>query len=532
MKIFGINVGGKSNTPKPKPTKASKPKKKIYPVAQATHKYDMLGHRVADLASEQGLGTYRETGDSASRYDRQTLVNLYREVMDENIILSSISDRMATNLVGADGFALQARTGDKATDEYIEKVIWPRFTQNPEYRELFTWSDVQKGVCKEMIGVGDVGFLKIKPTRQLQAIESEWINSPTGAQMRSIGTDRKVEQGIEMTLGGKVLAYWHNPPTQYGYPSGNAERMDRKNFIYVHGDIQRFSRTRPLPPFIQVMSCIWRLDDILDSEALCWQLLARLAFIINKDGSDEDAYDDSDEREDYESPEITDRIQDIGTGLIMHGSEGDKVEGVNRNLPGKDFPASLRAFMQLFAMRYGLPLEVLMLDWSKTNFSSGRAALTQAGLTIHDWQMSQVRQFHRPVYEWILRLAIEDGEIDYSPTIFDHEWFPPAPPWVDAKEEAESWGIRVDRGLVTFSDALKHQGKDRSEENERRREDIEEAIKLSNDIEEQTGVKVDWKYFAGYQVGKTENAVGAANSEETKMPDDEANEPKESEGEQ
>jgi len=504
MKIPGtpFHIGRK---PAPKKKRPNKPVKDL---SNQKHSYDMFGHRVADLANEQGIGSFRETGDAASRYDRETLVALGRQSYDENIIYSTVIDRMTTNLVGANGFGLQARTGDDALNKKIEEIIWPRFTANPEYRELFSWENTQRGVCKDMLGVGDIGFVKVK-NGQLQAVESEWIAMPSNAQLQTLPSGRKVEQGVEMTLGGKVTGFWINPPTKEGFPGLYGTRVAKDNFVYVHGDIQRFSRTRPLPPFIQMMSSIWRLDDILDSEAVCWQLLAKIALIINKDGADEEAWENSEEIPNAETKDIADRVQDIGTGLIFNGTQGDTVSAPNRNLPGKDFPASLRAFMQLFSMRIGLPLEILMLDWSKTNFSSGKAALTQAAVNIHSWQAHQVKQFNAPTYEWTIRRAVAAGELPDIPSIYKHEWFPPAPPWIDAKEEAESWGIRVDRGLVTFSDALKSQGKDLAEENDRRDKDIRAAIEKAQSITNDTGVPVDWKYFAGYNVGKTENAVNA-----------------------
>lgn len=503
MNIFGFQIS-KASAPKKSTKRRASTVKNAHRVVQSS-KYDALGHRVADLAREQGIGAITETGDSASRYERETLVNLTRQVEDENLVFASISDRMVTNLVGANGFSLQARTGNDDLNRLIEDVIWKEFTERPEYRDLFSWEEVQAGVCKEMIGVGDVGFIKLK-NGQLQAVESEWINSPTKAPIDYVGKGRKIEQGVEQTLGGKVLGFWINPPAPEGYPSAESRRIDKKDFVYVNGRFQRFSRTRPLPTFIQAMSSIWRLDDILDSEALCWQLLARIAFIVNKQGEDEEAYENSEDIPESSSHDMADRLQDIGTGLIMHGSDGDKVEGVQRNLPGKDFPASVRAFMQLFSMRIGLPLEILMLDWSHTNFSSGKAALTQAGINIHKWQANEVRQFHAPTYNWVISRAVEEGRLPDIPEVYNHEWFPPMPPWIDAKEEAESWGIRVDRGLVTFSDALKHQGKDRETENERRKADIMAAIEISNDMFDETGIRVDWKYFAGYQVGKTDAA--------------------------
>jgi capsid protein len=412
-------------------------------------------------------------------------------------------DRMVNNLMGANGFGLQARTTSKSLNDKIEKEIWKAFTSKPEYRDLYPWKKLQDGTCRDLLIAGDIGFSKLN-NGQLQVIESEWINTATNDQI-VLEEGHKIEQGIYMTRGGKFKGFIYNPPTPDGFgQSSVAKLIPRKNAIYLSALQQRFSRTRPIPPLIQAFSSIWRFDDILNSEAVAWQLLAKHAIIINKEAVEEEAYDlSSDDERDYQNDSsITDRVTEHDTGTIFWGDTGEKVSSVDRNLPGKDFPMSVRTFMQLFSMRIGLPLEILMLDWSKTNFSSGRAALSQATVMLESWQTLMVESFYKEVYHWVIERAIKAGDlpsVEEEPTIFDHEWFPPALPWIDPKSEAEGWGIRVDRGLVTYNDALKARGKDPQEENNQREQIIRDAIAKAHNIEAETGEVVDWRLFAGYE---------------------------------
>jgi len=493
-----------------------------------TTNYDQFGHHVSNLASEQGLGYGTSTGDSQTRYDRQQLNTVSRQAYDENIVFSSMIDRMVNNLMGSNGFGLQARTKSKKLNDKIEKVIWKAFTSSPEYRDLYPWKKLQDGICRDLLIVGDIGFVKLK-TGQLQVIEAEWINTPTNDQL-VLDKGHKVEQGIYMTRGGKFKGFMYSPPTPDGYGQSSKGRLiPKKNAIYLSSLQQRFTRTRPIPPFIQAFSSVWRFEDILNSEAIAWQLLAKHAIIVNKEAAEEDAYDLSgDDERDYNdySGSITDRVTEHDTGIVFWGDQGEKVSSVDRNLPGKDFPMSVRTFMQLFAMRIGLPLEILMLDWSKTNFSSGRAALSQATVMIESWQKLLVESFYMHVYHWVIENAIEAGElpsVEEEPTIFDHEWFPPALPWIDPKSEAEGWGIRVDRGLVTYNDALKARGKDPQEENNQREAIIRDAIERSAKIKEETGQDVPWQLFAGYEPPQSTAPV----VEEEEEPEEPEEEPEE-----
>ena len=101
---------------KTKGTKPSRPERPHLPIsAPSIVKYDAKGakevqfqHHVAALANEQSLGYWEKTGDAVSRYDRQTLVNLARQMDDDNVIYSTMLDRLCENLLGPNGFTLQA----------------------------------------------------------------------------------------------------------------------------------------------------------------------------------------------------------------------------------------------------------------------------------------------------------------------------------------------------------------------------------------------------------------------------------------
>jgi capsid protein len=486
----------------------------------------LLAHNASRLAGEMGVTSASEyTGDAVSRYDRPTLVAMTRQLDDENMVYATIFDRLCSNLLGPNGFTLQARTGSDAVNQIIENELWPAFTASPEYRDLFSWKDCQYLTMRDMIGVGDIGFIKLK-NGQLQAIENERINTPSGNQIKNLPNGRKVEQGIEMTKAGRVLAYWITEPNRWGFQAAaKGHRVDKKNFIYCHGKAQRFSRSRPIPPFIQVASSTFRLDDILNSEAIAWQLLSKHAVIVTQAAASETGYDLSVDDEQTENVEgtVTDRVTESEAGIFFWGEEGEEVRGVDRNLPGKDFPASVRSFLQLFAMRIGLPLEILMLDWTKTNFASGKGALVQASQNIREWQVRIVEQLHQQVYEWKVRQWIDDDLIPEFDTVANHEWFPPVPPWVDPIEQAKSWGIQVAQGQVTYSNMLKQNGKDRDTQIEERKQDYQAAITAADELmKANPGVQISWKPFAGLEEGKTEAAFNGNNTENSGENDNEA----------
>ena len=160
MKLFGLNIT--KATPKAvrrNERLAKKNPARSWQVESGNNTYDEFGHHVSTLAGEQGLGYSLTTGDAQTRYDRQTLVSVSRQAYDENIVFSSIIDRMVNNLMGSNGFGLQARTKSKELNRLIEQKIWKAFTSAPEYRDLYPWKSLQDGMCRDILLTGDIGFV-------------------------------------------------------------------------------------------------------------------------------------------------------------------------------------------------------------------------------------------------------------------------------------------------------------------------------------------------------------------------------------
>jgi len=493
--------------------------------------YDALGYAAATVARNLGIGgTSWSTGDWHTYTDRETLVEMSRQMARDNAIFAAAKSRLADNILGPDGFTLQSRVKPPRTstgrvyenaraeadkiNRTIEDELWPRFAEDPEARGLYTFPELSRVIVEEMVEAGDLGAIKLS-TGKLQVVESEQI----GAEGRQSGPDgKRIEQGIELDDKGRPVRFWVRPAGQHTYKSAKPFKAD--NFLYIHGGSRRITQTRPVPPFSPTLANIHRLNDILTAEAVAWQMLSRFAVAINRDGATLDAYEASDGTEDVagaardayfdtDAEALTDRVVQTEMGTMFWGAPGESVQGVKHDIPSANFAESVTAYLRLIGMQIGLPLEILMLDWSKTNFSSARAAIEQAKLTLHRWQRLVETQFHARVYRWKIREWIDAGELPDRPDIFDHEWIAHPMPWIDIEKEAKAQEKLLALGMTTYDESLKARGRERSSENEKRDRTIRDAITLAKDIETDTGVSVPWEYFAGYMPGKTEMAVRA-----------------------
>ena len=161
-------------------------------------------------------------------------------------------------------------------------------------------------------------------------------------------------------------------------------------------------------------------------------------------------------------------------------------------------------FLRLLGLPLGLPLEIILLDWTKSNYSQSRAVLEQAYQVFIGWQKLLEDFFYVSILEWQISLWIEAGEIKERPDGLNHEWIKPSFPWIDQYKEALAQGEKIDRGFGTYAQVCKSLNMDRLDVLGIREQEIRDAIKRAKGIEEDTQVKVPWQLFAGFKVPKEE----------------------------
>jgi capsid protein len=115
---------------------------------------------------------------------------------------------------------------------------------------------------------------------------------------------------------------------------------------------------------------------------------------------------------------------------------------------------------RLLGLQLGLPLELVFMDFSRTNYSSARAALIQAQASFKKVQDRLITHFCRRIYLWNIERWIEDGLLEARDDWKKHTWARPAWKWIDPLKEVQANMIAVDAGMMTLSDVAKSQGRD------------------------------------------------------------------------
>nr|WP_246733935.1 phage portal protein [Oharaeibacter diazotrophicus] len=148
----------------------------------------------------------------------------------------------------------------------------------------------------------------------------------------------------------------------------------------------------------------------------------------------------------------------------------DKLEmNVNpRNVVG--YPAFQAAFLQNFAASLGISYEQLSMDWSKTNYSSARAALNEVWRTITRFRSLLADGLAQPIFTAWLEDAIDIGDIELppgAPSFYDApyaytqaEWIGPPRGYVDPVKEAQAARERIAAKISTLEREIAEQGGD------------------------------------------------------------------------
>ena len=459
--------------------------------------YGAMGYKSARMSSSDGLSVSASAGDALLEYDRPILINQSRHFYRNNAIYNGMIKRAVSYIIG-NGFKVQPSTTGRGSEKWNETAarLWAEERRRPEIRGLLTGSRVEKMICREIIIAGDTGVLKVKASKKIQLIEAEQI----------IGPGPGLKDGIQKDRIGKPIAYYVAPYNKSGRAHrGHARAISPKDFIFIT-DPDRPSATRGVPVCQASFPMLHRINDVCDSEAIAWQLLSRMAIAVTREDGPSLGHGESSADPNATDGDLTDRLTEVGYALIYHARPGEKVEGIDRNLPGANFTESIRMFLRLLGLPLGLPLEIILLDWTQSNYSQSRAVLEQAYQTFLGFQEMLEEFYYREDYKWRVNQWIKDGKLKDRDDKYAHEWIKPTWPWIDQLKEAQAAGMVIDRGFGTHSAVCKSRNLERADVVAGRVLEVIDAIKKAQAIEKATGVLPPYEIFCGLDPYKEANA--------------------------
>lgn len=317
-----------------------------------------------------------------------------------------------------------------------------------------------------------------------QIIESDRLSNPIGRQDGDKVPGGELRGGVEVDAYGRPIAYYirkSHPGDTVGFFLGSADDWERipaetpwgrARVIHVH-DKERQGQTRGKPALSAVLAQFKMLDHYQRTEMQAAVANAMIAAVFETP-LDAAALteimggvsDPNDDRLQAYMQFQRENIAPMRGGAVIAAPPGSKLAPFVPSRPSDAFAPFIEAVCRHIGAGIGLPLELLLKDFSKTNYSSARAALLEAWRYFLGGRKWLETYWLRPVYLLWLEEAVNAGLIQ-APNFYDYryaysrcKWLWPGRGWIDPLKEAEAAQLRIDAGLSTREQECAEQGLD------------------------------------------------------------------------
>jgi len=398
---------------------------------------------------------YRSEGD----YLR--LLELARDMDRNDTIVGQTIDRAVTNQI-QDGITLDVRTGDEDLDSELT-ARWTEWSLDADQCDLAgesTWSDHEWLVPRAVLVDGDILALPLRDG-PLELVEAHRLRTPRN-------TRKNVVHGVLLDPATRRReAYWltkddvdplHSITRVADVRQYPARDADGHRQVFQVYNRKRSSQTRGVSAMAPVVDVAGMFEDIQFAKMIQHQVVSCFAIFRERDISFQHGAD-TQQRGERETETLGDgssrTIEGISPGMEIPGLPGEKLSMNSPNVPNPEFFDHVRLMLTLIGINLGMPLVMVLMDASETNFSGWRGAVDQARLGFKRNQKALISRFHRPVYLWkvrqwlaedhVLRAAAESAKIN----IFGHRWNPPGWPYIEPLKDASADLLRTRNCLIS-----------------------------------------------------------------------------------
>ncbi len=414
---------------------------------------------------------------------------------------SGITTTMVTNVVGT-GIKPQSRIDYESLEVSEESArifqkraerTWQRWTPFADSTERMDFYEIQQLVDRQILENGEVILLplmlddKSRPYKlAFEVIEADRLQTPMDKK-----GNRGIRHGVELGDRGQPVAYYirktHPGDTtlRLSTPKSNEfmripskNTLGRPNVLHLYW-VVRPGQTRGVPFFSPIMTLFKDLADYLEAEVVAARVAACFAVFVERS----DAYTAAVTRAD-KSNASGQRIEELEPGMIEYMAPGEKISGFNPQRPGGTFEPFVERILRAISAALGMPYELVAKDFSKTNYSSARAALLEARRYFKLRQEWLSRRLCQPAWEMLIEEAYLKGELKI-PNFYNNRldwtrahWIAPGWGWVDPTKEVKASRESVEGYISTLADEAAAVGRDWEEIMYQRKREEEKRIEL------------------------------------------------------
>ena len=406
-----------------------------------------------------------------------------RDLNRNDSIAAGVTGTMVTNVIGS-GIQPQSYVDSEslgltpeATEEFQKKVerIWERWEPHADAGNRMHFWEIQQLVQRQVLENGEVIIIPEmvdEPGRPyflaLNTVESDRLDTPSDKR-----ADKNIRRGVELGSRGEPVAYWicKTHPGDLTYrkrqPDSNEyiryeakNKYGRPNILHLYW-VKRPGQSRGEPFFAPVIGRFKDLAEFMDAELIAARVTACFTVFIEQQQAFEGALAATTKTESDGK-----RIEMLEPGIIKRLNPGEKFSAFNPQRPGGAFDPFVDKVLRFIGAGLGLPYELVLKDFSKTNYSSARAAILEARKFFvfqQNWISDRLCQ---PTWGMLLDESYLRGEFeakDYFNRREDYlraKWIAPGWAYIDPDKEINAADQAIRSNVSTLADECAAHGKD------------------------------------------------------------------------
>jgi capsid protein len=372
-----------------------------------------------------------------------------------NMIVGQGINRLTANLV-QDGCTLDVNTGDEAVDADL-KANWYDWCENPDrcdFEQEKTFYEMELLATRSIPVDGDVFCLPLQEGR-LQWMEAHRCRRPASSRrttcIHGVNLDPTNARRTSFFFTKEDIGPLGAVRTMSDIVEIPARDADgERQVLQLHWPL-RFSQRRGVTAFAPVAIPIQYHDDIQFANLVaaqmqsCWAILEEQQQLVNPPeprtttpaqtgAKTTDQFDDGTAR----------TVEGVSPGMRVRSPPGWTMKGFAPTIPGPQYKEHAMMVLTIIAINLDLPVHVLLLDPSHTNFSGWRGAIEQARIRFRVMQRLLISRFYTPVWKWFVRQRIADGGPlanafkKLGPQIFGHTWNPPTWAYIEPLKDVQA----------------------------------------------------------------------------------------------
>jgi len=394
------------------------------------------------------------------------LIEQARDMDRNDGLVGCLADRRVDNIV-QQGFALDVKTGDKALDLDLWER-WQDFANDPEQCDIageLCWHEIERHASRAESIDGDI-IITGTEEGSFQAIEAHAIQTSTKIENTFLGVTRNQYGRREQyhvrydtnEFGGKTASE----------PIDVRDEDGIRQLFHVYNP-KRISITRGVTQLAPVFALSGMLEDINFAKLVQQQIVSCFAIFRKLAAGSQDlpSVDGIYGEPGTENTQVgTRQLEGISPGMEIVGRAGEELTGFSPAVPNSEYFQQVKLILQIIGVNFGLPLCLVLMDGSETNFSGWRGAVDEARKGFVADQENLVRRLHKPAYQWWLNRQIE-GDTSLKKfqkkagiKILGHKWNLPTWSYIEPVADAEGDAKQLRNALTSPRRMHAARGKD------------------------------------------------------------------------